>query len=190
MKTLNLLYITTLTTACLLLLSACGSRLDYPETRTVEQVDVIHDTEVSDPYRWLENSESEETANWIKAQNQLTFQYLSGIPERQEIRERLTQLWNYEKFGVPVKRGGKYFYSYNDGLRNQDLIYKLESLDAEPSLLIDPNKLSEDGTVALSSWVISPDGKLMAYGVSSAGSDWQEWKIRDIETGRGFTRTI
>ena len=183
MKTTHLLYITTLATACLLLLSACGSRLDYPETRTIEQVDIIHDTEVSDPYRWLENSESEETANWIKAQNQLTFQYLSGIPERQEIRERLTQLWNYEKFGVPVKRGGKYFYSYNDGLRNQDLIYMLESLDAEPSLLIDPNKLSEDGTVALSSWVISPDGKLMAYGVSSAGSDWQEWKIRDIETG-------
>ncbi len=166
----------------LVILSGCGG-LDYPETRTVEHVDILHGTEVPDPYRWLEDTDSEETKNWIQAQNQLTGEYLSALPERAEIEERLRALWNYEKFGVPSRHGDRYFYSYNDGLRNQSVICMLEGLEDEPVTILDPNTLSEDGTVALTSWKVSPDGEFMAYGLSSGGSDWQEWRIRDLESG-------
>ena len=138
--------------------------------------------EVKDPYRWLENPDSEETRAWVKAQNQLTFGYLSRLEIREELKERITQLWNYEKFGIPFKAGNRYFYWKNDGLQNQSILYTLESLEAEPKVLLDPNNLSTDGTVALSSLAISDNGKLMAYGLSTAGSDWIEYQVRDVET--------
>jgi prolyl oligopeptidase len=138
---------------------------------------------VPDPYRWLEDLDSERTRAWIEAQNQLTFDYLQRIPARQRLLERLTQLWNYEKYSQPFKEGGRYFYFKNDGLQNQSVLYTQESLEGQARVLLDPNTFSEDGTVALSGIAISRDGRYLAYGLSRSGSDWQEWKVRDIETG-------
>lgn len=154
----------------------------YPESRKDDQVDDYHGTKVADPYRWLENPDSEETTAWVEAQNKVTFGYLGEIPAREQIKQRLTQLWDYEKFGIPFKQGNRYFYFKNDGLQNQSVLYTLTSLDAEPRVLIDPNTLSEDGTIALSGLAISEDGNLMAYGLSTSGSDWTEWKVREVET--------
>jgi prolyl oligopeptidase len=155
----------------------------YPVSRQAEQVDDYHGTLVADPYRWLEDPNSAETRAWIEAQNQVTFGYLKEIPVRDRIQERLTQLWDYEKYGTPFKQGDRYFYFKNDGLQNQSVLYTLPSLDAKPRVLIDPNTLSEDGTIALSGLEISENGDRMAYGISISGSDWQEWKVRDVETG-------
>ncbi|HIK28904.1 MAG: prolyl oligopeptidase family serine peptidase [Oscillatoriaceae bacterium SKW80] len=161
--------------------------LTYPESHKVEQVDDYHGIKVPDPYRWLENLESEETKAWIEAQNQVTFSFLSEIPAREQIKQRLTKLWDYEKYSIPFKEGNRYFYYKNDGLQNQSVLYTLTSLDDEPRVLLDPNLLSEDGTVALTGIAISKDGKLLAYGISKSGSDWQEWKVRDIETGEDLS---
>jgi prolyl oligopeptidase len=160
------------------------SVLMYPVTEKVEQIDNYHGTWVADPYRWLEDDRSPQTKAWIDEQNKVTFGYLEEIPQRSAIRDRLTELWNYERYGVPFKRGNRYFLARNDGLQNQSVIYTLESLNAEPVVLLDPNQLSPDGTVALSGYSITEDGNLMAYGLSTAGSDWQEWKVRDVRTGR------
>ncbi|MHC5723073.1 MAG: prolyl oligopeptidase family serine peptidase [Nostoc sp.] len=165
--------------------------LTYPSSHKSDQVDNYHGTLVADPYRWLEDPDSEETRTWIEAQNQITFVYLSEIPAREKIKQRLTKLWDYEKYGIPFKEGeslgdgssDRYFYFKNDGLQNQSVLYTLKTLDDQPKVLLDPNKLSEDGTVALSGLSISEDGKLLAYGLSASGSDWQEWKVRDVETG-------
>ncbi|WP_373525941.1 prolyl oligopeptidase family protein [Nostoc sp.] len=157
--------------------------LTYPCSYKSNQVDNYHGTLVADPYRWLEDPDSGETRTWIEAQNQVTFGYLSEIPAREKIKQRLTKLWDYEKYGIPFKEGENYFYFKNDGLQNQSVFYTLKTLDDQPKVLLDPNQLSEDGTVALSGLSISEDGKLLAYGLSTSGSDWQEWKIRDVETG-------
>jgi prolyl oligopeptidase len=157
--------------------------LVYPSSLKVDQVDDYHGVQVADPYRWLEDPDSDESRQWIEAQNQVTFTYLNDIPARESLKQRLTQLWNYEKYGIPFKRENRYFYFKNDGLQNQSVLYTLPALDAEPRVLLDPNTLSEDGTVALSGLAISEDAKLMAYGLSTSGSDWQEWKVRDVETG-------
>lgn len=154
----------------------------YPTTSKVDSFDDYHGTKVADPYRWLEDPDSEETQTWVEAQNQVTYNFLNQIPVREQIKQRLTQIWDYEKFGIPFKEGNRYFYFKNDGLQNQSVLYTQTSLDAEPRVLLDPNKLSEDGTVALSGLSISEDGNLMAYGLSTAGSDWQEWKVRDVES--------
>jgi len=147
-------------------------------------VDVIHGVRVADPYRWLEDIDSDETRAWIEAQNDLTFTYLNSIPLKEKIRRRMEELWNYEKFDVPVKYGGRYFFTRNDGLQNQSVLYWMESLEEEPRELLDPNGLSEDGTVALMEYSVSDDGKLLAYGVSASGSDWREWRVREVDTGR------
>lgn len=158
--------------------------LVYPTSSQVDFFDDYHSTRVADPYRWLEDPESEETKAWVEAQNQVTFNYLNRILVREQINQRLTLLWDYEKFGIPFREGNRYFYFKNDGLQNQAVLYTLISLDDEPRVLLDPNKLSEDGTVALSGLSLSEDGKFMAYGLSTAGSDWQEWKVRDVESGK------
>ncbi len=167
--------------------SQADSKLTYPHSKTVDQIDDYHGTPVADPYRWLENPDSPQSREWIEAQNRVTFDYLAQIPQRQQIIERLTDLWNYEKFRTPFRRGNRLFFFKNDGLQNQDVLYtlpysKFES-DAEPRVLIDPNTLSDDGTVALSSLAISEDAQYIAYGLSSSGSDWQEWRVRRVETG-------
>lgn len=168
-------------------MTASDRPLTYPTTRKSDIVDDYHGVKVSDPYRWLEDPESEETKAWVEAQNQVTFGYLSEIPAREKIKQRLTKLWDYEKYGIPFKEGDRYFYYKNDGLQNQSVLYTLTSLDDEPKVLIDPNALSEDGTVALGGIAISEDAKYMAYGLSSSGSDWQEWKVRNIETGEDLS---
>ena len=165
-------------------------RVIYPKTKTVDQVDVLHGEKVSDPYRWLEDTDSSKTREWVRAQNELTFDYLATIPERDNIHRRLKKLWNYERFGVPVKRGSRYFYKRNDGLQNQSLLYVTDSLDNPGRVLLDPNTLSKDGTVALSRWSVSDDGKHLAYSTSVAGSDWQEWRVLNVDTGRNLNDHI
>ena len=155
----------------------------YPNTRRGNQLDDFHGTQVPDPFRWLEDTDSDETKAWVESQNEVTFGFLTGVSRREPIRERLTELWNYERFGLPRKRGGKYFYTRNDGLQNQSVLYVADALDAEPRVLIDPNQWSEDGTVALAGWTPSEDGQLMAYGIARAGSDWREWKVKRVATG-------
>jgi prolyl oligopeptidase len=156
----------------------------YPDSLRVDLVETLHGMEVADPYRWLEEIDSPRTRQWIEAQNQVTFEFLKRIPARKAIRQRLTELWDYEKVGVPFKESGRIFFTRNDGLQDQSVLYWLESLNAEPQVLLDPNQLSEDGTIALTGYAASPDGRLLAYGLSEAGSDWQEWRVRAVDTGQ------
>lgn len=160
------------------------SVLNYPTTKRGDVVDDYHGTQVPDPYRWLEDPDSEETRQWVEAQNKVTFGYLDQIPQRKWLRERLTKLWNYERHGIPFKRGGRYFFRHNTGLQNQDVLFWSEEIHAEPTVLLDPNELSKGGTVSLTGWEVSHDGKHLAYGLSVSGSDWQEWRVRDVTTGR------
>ena len=159
--------------------------LVYPDTATVDHFDDYHGTAVADPYRWLEEDvrESDRVGEWVDRQNEVTFGYLKSLPQRAAIEERLTELWNYEKYGAPFEEGGRYYFYKNDGLQNQYVLYVRESLDAEPRVLIDPNTWSDDGTVALSGTAFSEDGKYLAYGIQDAGSDWRTWKLMEIESG-------
>ncbi|MER3413651.1 MAG: S9 family peptidase [Armatimonadota bacterium] len=174
-------------TICLILAAAMAPQqggLKYPTTRKMDLVETIHGVKVADPYRWLEEMDSPAVKDWIERQNKVTFAYLKAIPGREGIRKRLTELWNYERYGIPFKEGGRYFFTKNDGLQNQSVLYWAPSLNAKPRPLLDPNKLSKDGTIALTSTAVSPDGKYLAYGTSSGGSDWQEWRVRDVATGK------
>jgi prolyl oligopeptidase len=166
---------------------ATGDSLTYPVTRKVDQTDNYHGTTIADPYRWLEDANSADTKAWVDAENKVTQSYLAQIPARDAIRQRLTRLWNYERYSVPYKEGGRYFYSRNDGLQNQSVLYTMKSLSDKPRVLLDPNTLAADGTVALAGAEVSPDGKLLAYGTAASGSDWNEWKVRDIETGQDLS---
>jgi prolyl oligopeptidase len=155
----------------------------YPETRKADVVDVYHGVEIADPYRWLEDAASEETRAWIEAQNQLTHGVLEAIESRGAIRDRLRHLWNFERYGRPFKEGGRYFFHHNTGLQNHAVLYVADGLDAEPRVLLDPNAMSEDGSVAVAATSVSPDGRWLAYAISSGGSDWRTWRVRDVETG-------
>nr|MBA3882437.1 S9 family peptidase [Chthoniobacterales bacterium] len=156
----------------------------YPPAPKSDQVDDYHGTNVPDPYRPLENADSPESQKWIEAENKLTFGYLEKIPERKAINNRLTKLWNYQKYGVPLRESGSYFFTKNTGLQNQNVLYTTSKLPGDAKVLLDPNTLSKDGTTALTGTAVSDDGKLLAYGLAVAGSDWQEWKVRDIATGK------
>jgi len=173
-----------------LLAQSDPAALSYPKAKTVDQVDDYHGTKVADPYRWLEDTDSADTKAWVEAENKVTFSYLDKIPYRGAIRERLLKLWNYERFSAPELEGGRYFFQHNNGLQNQNVLLVSESLNAEPRVLLDPNTLSADGTVALAGSVISDDGKLMAYGTAASGSDWTEWRIRDVDTGKDLPDVI
>jgi prolyl oligopeptidase len=164
--------------------------LTYPHAKTVDQVDDYHGTEVLDPYRWLEDTDAADTREWIEAENKLTFSYLEQIPYRQAIHDRLKTLWNFERYGVPEQQGGRYFYQHNTGLQNQSVLLVADSLAAEPRLLLDPNTLSTDGTVALVGQTVSDDGKLLAYGTAASGSDWMEWHVRDVGTAKDLPDTL
>lgn len=159
-------------------------KLVYPETKKIAQADEYHGVSIADPYRWLEDPDSDQTRAWVTAQNQVTFGYLAQIPQRAALEARLTQLWDYERFSLPVKKGGRYFYSRNDGLKNQSVLYVADSMHGTPRELLDPNTLSPDGTVALAAWSVSHDGKRLAYSLASAGSDWNEWKVLDVDSGQ------
>ncbi len=156
----------------------------YPVTRTVDHVDTYHGTKVPDPYRWLEDDTSAETAAWVEAQNKVTFAYLDKIPYRAELTTRLKSLFDYAKFGSPSRKGDYYFFSKNDGLQNQSVLYIQKGLNGAPEVLIDPNTWSTDGTVRLTGFAPSKDAKLAVYGVSRSGSDWQEYHVMDLSTRR------
>ena len=164
--------------------TSVANPLHYPAARKGKQVDVYHGTTVADPYRWMEDIDSPEVKQWVQQQQQLTEQWFSRIPQRETIRKRLAALWNYEKFGVPWKEGGRYFFRKNNGLQNQSVLYVQDTLQDKPRVLLDPNTLSKDGTVALSGLEVSPDGRYLAYGLAEAGSDWNHWHVRDIATGQ------
>ncbi|RFB04152.1 prolyl oligopeptidase family serine peptidase [Parvularcula marina] len=159
--------------------------LTYPETKTVEQTDDFYGTIVSDPYRWLEDDvrESEEVAEWVEAQNAVTYAYLDTLPMRDSIKARMTELWDYEKFSIPTEEGGKYFYRRNDGLQNQYVFYVQEGLNGEPRVLIDPNGWATDGATALSATSVSPGGEYVAYSIQDGGSDWRTVKVLNVESG-------
>ncbi|MGH8287255.1 MAG: prolyl oligopeptidase family serine peptidase, partial [Steroidobacteraceae bacterium] len=172
-----------------------AAALKYPDTRRVEIVDVYHGTKVADPYRWLEAIESPETRRWVETQNALAQPWLESIPHRQWIKQRLTQLWNYERYGnpkktVPLKAGGRYFYLRNDGAQNQSVLYVAEALAGEGRALVDPNAMRSDATDAIDDFEPSPRGDLVAYGVSDGGSDWQIWKFRRVRDGVDLPDTI
>lgn len=177
-------------TLLLFISCACQERIEYPVTKTVDVVEDYHGTMVADPYRWMEDESAEDLKSWIEAQNKITSNYLEKFSGREKIKNRLSELWNFPRYSVPQKRGGKYFYSKNDGLQNQSVLYVQETLGGESKLIIDPNRLSEDGTVALSNQVLNQDGTLLAYGLSRSGSDWQEIRIRDIVTGKDYEDVI
>ncbi|MBN1834102.1 MAG: S9 family peptidase [Deltaproteobacteria bacterium] len=167
---------------------ACTEKIQYPVTEKVDHIDTYHGVEVSDPYRWLEEDvrESERVAQWVAAQNEVTFGYLEKLPQREVIKERLTRLWDYEKFGTPFKRGRRYYMAKNDGLQNHDVYYVSDALDGPRRLLLNPNEWSEDGTVALGGMAFSDDGRYVAYGIQEAGSDWRTWKVLDIPGGQNL----
>jgi prolyl oligopeptidase len=164
--------------------------MNYPTTKQVKVSDNYHGTTIQDPYRWLEDTESSETAAWVESQNKTTFAYLETIPLREKLRERLTKLWNYERYGQPIKYGSRYFFTHNNGLQNQSVLYTAESIESPRQLLLDPNTLRDDGTVALSGWVPSDDGKYLAYGLAAAGSDWNTWTIRDVATQKDLPEKL
>jgi prolyl oligopeptidase len=175
--------------ACLLGLTALPSMAApdapaYPPTQRGDVVDVYHGTRVADPYRWLEQLDSAQTKEWVKAQNQLSQPRLEALPWRPWVKQRLTELWKYERFDVPVKAGKNYFFLRNDGEQNQSVLYVTDDLKANGHMLFDPNAASKDATVALSEFTPSPDGSLVAYALSDGGSDWQSWKFRDAASGK------
>jgi len=165
-------------------------KITYPQANKDSIVDVYFGQEIADPYRWLEDDNSEATASWVKAENEITAAYLEKIPFRPALKSRLETIWNYPKLGVPFKRGGRYFYFKNDGLQNQSVLFMQENLGDEAVVLLDPNKFSEDGTIALGNVSPSKDGKYLAYSISRGGSDWNEIVVMDISTRELLTDTI
>ncbi len=163
---------------------------EYPQADRLDQVDDYHGTRVADPYRWLEDVDAPQTAAWVEAQNALTARILARSDRRADIHARLTTLWDYEKFGIPQAVGDRFFYTKNAGLQNQAVLYTARSLGATSRVLIDPNTLSSDGTVALSGLSLSDDGRYVAYAISASGSDWQTWRVREVASGRDLPDTI
>lgn len=161
-------------------------RFVYPQTKHVDQIDDYHGTKVADPYRWLEQDArtSADVAKWVEQENEVTFKYLHAIPQRAGIQKRLTELWNFEKFTSAFEVGGRYYFVRNSGLQNQSVLYVMDTPKAEPRVLIDPNKWSADGTVALGATSFSEDGRYVAYAAQDAGSDWETWRIMDIASGK------
>ena len=164
--------------------------LQYPDARKSGTVDLFFGTSVADPYRWLENTSSDETRTWIAAENKVTFAYLQDIPQRRAIFNRLEQLWDFPRAGIPVRRQNFYFYSFNSGLQDQPVIYFERTSNHEKRVVLDPNKLSSEGTTAVTNWSPSRDARKLAYAVSVKGSDWQEIRVRDIESGKDYTDTL
>ncbi len=163
------------------------TRVAFPVTRRVDQVDMLHGTKVEDPYRWLEADlrTAKEVADWVAAQNKITAAYLASVPQREPIKRRLTELWNYEKIEPPRQVAGRFYvFNRNDGLQNHGVLYTAETPDAEPKVLLDPNTWSRDGSSALAGTSFSVDGKYLAYGVAESGSDWISWKVLEVATRR------
>jgi len=174
----------------LITLASCNHKIKYPVTKKVDTVDDYFGTKVPDPYRWLENDTSEATAEWVKKQNQVTNDYLSKIPFREKIREKLMKIWNYPKYGIPFREGPWYFYNKNNGLQNQSVLYVRKGLNGDPRVLMDPNTFSPDGTIALAGISASHDGKYLAYSIARSGSDWNVVHVMEIESGKVLADTL
>ncbi len=174
---MNKILITALSFTMIFMISCQQQKFTYPVTAKVDQVDDYFGTKVADPYRWLEDDTSAQTAEWVKAQNAVTFGFLEQIPYRQKIQDRLTKIWDYPKVSAPYKEGGRYYYSRNNGLQNQFVQFSKDTLDGEERMVLDPNTFSEDGTVSLSAFSPSEDGKYIGYGISRGGSDWNEFFV-------------
>jgi prolyl oligopeptidase len=170
--------------AALILAADEPTQFKYPAAPASDQVDDYNGVKGADPYRPLENPDAPESRKWIEAENKITFDFLNTIPERDGIRKRLTEVWDYERFGVPFKEKDRYFFSKNSGLQNQNVLYTARNFAEKPATLFDPNLLTKDGTIALAEVEVTDDAKLMAYGLATAGSDWQQWKVRDVATGK------
>jgi prolyl oligopeptidase len=187
---------TILTIGCtaLILMSCNQSKPEqtasYPATKTVDVVDDYHGTKVADPYRWMEDLDSKDVADWVAAQNKVTFAELNALPMREYFKQRITKLWDYPKTSIPRKEGGRYFYLKNSGLQKQAPLYVRAQLDAAPALVLDPNMLSPDGSMSLADWAPSPDGKLLAYGVSEGGADWETLHVREVDTQKDLSDEV
>src|SRR5580692_762587 len=162
----------------------------YPTTTKDDIVDDYFGTKVPAPYRWMEDLDSKPVADWIAAQNKVTFDYLAKLPMREHFRKRITELWDYPKVSIPVREGGRYFYSKNSGLQRQSPVYMRSSLAGPATLVLDPNVLSPDGSLSLAQWAPSHDGKLLAYGISEGGADWRTLHVRDIDSGKDLPDEI
>jgi len=162
----------------------------YPAPPTTDQVDDYHGTTVADPYRWLEALEGDSVRAWTSAQNQVSRPFLDALPARGAIERRLTELWNNERRGAPAKRGSHYFWYHNDGLQNQDVLMVADTVDGAPRALIDPNTWSTDGKAALAGTAVSRDGRLIAYARSEGGTDWRDWRVKEVDTGRDLPDLI
>ena len=159
---------------------AAGPQIQYPSARTVDHVDTYFGTAVPDPYRWLEDDNAPETARWVEAENAVTFAYLDKIPFRAALKTRLEKLYDHPRYTSPKRKANRFFFSKNDGLQNQSVLYVQEGLDGKPEVLLDPNTWSDDGTVRLGTFALAKDGRHAVYGVSRSGSDWQEFKVLEI----------
>jgi prolyl oligopeptidase len=185
-------YLFLIAISSVILASSCKSggtkeaKMAYSTAKKVDTVFDYNGTKVADPYNWLEADGSDDVKNWIEEENKLTFGYIDSIPYKQNIRKRLEEIWNYPKYSAPSKKGDYYFFSKNDGLQNQSVIYRQKGLDGEPEVFLDPNELSADGTVALGGMSFSNDNKYVAISTSAAGSDWQTINILDVETKKLF----
>lgn len=169
---------------------ALATPMNYPHNKTVEQIDDFHGVKVEDPFRWLEDVDAADTKDWVGAQNKVTFDFLANLPKRDAIKQRLQELLNYPRFSLPSKQGGRYYYTFNSGLQNQSPLYVKDALGAEGRLLLDPNTMSKDGTVALSAISASEDGQWLGYGIAKAGSDWNEFRVRNVATGEDTADVI
>jgi prolyl oligopeptidase len=167
-----------------------ASPVTYPSTARGAVTETLHGEALADPYRWLEDDNSAETKAWVVAQNKVTDGVLASLPQRDKIRARYKELYNFEKYSVPIKEGARYFWERNDGLQQQSVVYTVRNLKDKPEVALDPNGFSTDGTVSLAGFVPSPDGRYVAYGVSSGGSDWNEWRIRDLTTGKDLPEVL
>ncbi len=193
MKPSRAVWISTIAVVALFLLvqvPAIGQKLQYPQTKKTDRVDTYFGVNVPDPYRWLEDDNSAETAQWVEAENKVTFGYLENIPYRQQVKQRLENLYNYPKYTAPFHRGNLYFFYKNEGLQNQSVLYIQKGLDGQPEVLIDPNKLSTDGTARLGAFALTPDGTLAVIGISRSGSDWQDYFVMDISTKKYYPDTL
>ena len=165
-------------------LGVTGESMQYPPSRKSDTADVYFGTKIADPYRWMEDLDSEETRQWVVAENKVTFEYLDKLPGREALRKRLTEIWNYPRTGVPQREAGQLFYTYNTGLQRQAVVYRKPSLTAAAVVLLDPNTFSPDGSVALAGFSVSPTGNYVAYGRSEGGSDWTEFRVKEIVSGK------
>ena len=166
------------------------SQMPLSPTRRDAVVDNYHGTPVADPYRWLEDPQAPETHAWLEAQRQLTSALLAAMPSRDPITARLTTLWNYPRYSVPHRAGTRYFFWKNAGLQHQAVLYRQETLDSAPVMVLDPNTFSPDGTVAVTNWAVSHDGTLLAYALSQRGSDWQVINMRRVDTGQDYAESL